>query len=177
MNLEGTHIKLRALEPEDLEYVHQLENDDDLWHLSTTVTPYSKFVIKKYLENANADIFETKQLRLVICLQKENISIGLIDLFDFDPIHQRAGLGIVIYPKKYRSQGYGREVLEVMLKYVFAYLPLQQLFASVEISNESSLKLFQSLGFEKSGIRKKWNFHDGAWHDEVFLQIFKDSIA
>lgn len=177
MTMQGTNIWLRALEPEDLEYVHQLENDEHLWSLSTTMVPYSKYVIKQYLENAKADLFEAKQLRLAICLIGEANPIGLIDLYDFDPMHKRAGLGVVIYPKENRSKGYGREVLEVLMAYAFTHLPLHQLYATVETTNKPSLKLFESVGFENTGTRKKWNFHSGVWHDEAFFQIFKKEIA
>lgn len=176
MTLKGEHIWLRALEPEDLDYVFQLENDQDLWPLSTTLTPFSRFVIKKYLEQAQADIFETKQLRLVVCLNGSQTPIGLIDLFDFDPVHCRAGIGIVMYPKEYRAQGYGKDVLKVLIDYAFTHLPLHQLYASVETSNESSLNLFKKAGFEETGIRKQWNFLQGIWHDEVFLQLIKKSV-
>lgn len=176
MTLQGEHIWLRALEPEDLEYVLQLENDEELWPLSTTLVPYSRFVIKKYLEQARADIFEAKQLRLAVCLKGTHAPIGLIDLYDFDPVHRRAGIGIVMYPKEFRAQGYGKEVLQVLIDYAFTHLPLHQLYASVETSNESSLILFKKAGFEQTGIRKQWNFHQGIWHDEVFLQLIKKSV-
>jgi diamine N-acetyltransferase len=173
MTLQGEHIWLRALEPEDLDYVLQLENDEELWSLSTTLVPYSRFVIKKYLEQARADIFEVKQLRLAACLKDSHNPIGLIDLFDFDPVHRRAGIGIVMYPKEFRAQGYAKEVLQVLIDYAFTHLPLHQLYASVETSNESSLHLFKKVGFLVTGTRKQWNFHHGIWHDEVFLQLFK----
>ncbi|MCB0381914.1 MAG: GNAT family N-acetyltransferase, partial [Psychroserpens sp.] len=67
INLKGKHIYLRALEPEDLDFIYQIENDPSVWEISNTITPYSKFLIKQYLENAHKDIFEVKQLRLVIC--------------------------------------------------------------------------------------------------------------
>jgi len=41
VTLKGEHIYLRALEPEDLEFVHAIENDENIWHLSNTQTPYS----------------------------------------------------------------------------------------------------------------------------------------
>lgn len=84
VTLHGTNLYLRALEPEDLEFIHAIENNENIWHVSNTNTPYSRFLIKQYLENAHQDIFEAKQLRLVICVQATLEAIGLIDLFDFD---------------------------------------------------------------------------------------------
>src|SRR5690606_29084336 len=95
--LQGKNIYLRALEPTDLDFLYQVENDESLWEVSNTTTPFSYFVLKEYLENSFRDIYEVKQLRLVICKTENESSIGFIDLYDFDPVHKRVGIGIVIF--------------------------------------------------------------------------------
>jgi diamine N-acetyltransferase len=104
--LRGENLFLRALEKEDLQFLYELENNTHVWEISGTVTPYSKSVLEFYLENAHRDIYEVKQLRLVIC-GYEGIALGLIDLFDFDPKHKRAGVGIVIVKEADRNKGIG----------------------------------------------------------------------
>ena len=49
ITLKGTNIYLRALEPEDLEFVYAIENNESVWEVSNTQTPYSRFLIKQYL--------------------------------------------------------------------------------------------------------------------------------
>ena len=71
LTLSGKNINLRPLEPEDLEFIYEIENNEDLWELSSTQTPYSRFLIKQYLDNAHRDIYEVKQLRLVIETKEE----------------------------------------------------------------------------------------------------------
>ena len=83
VTLQGTSVYLRALEPEDLDFVYQIENDESIWEISSTQTPYSRFLVRQYLENAHQDIYEAKQLRLVICLNDTFEAVGLIDLFEF----------------------------------------------------------------------------------------------
>ena len=106
LTLSGNKVKLRPLEPEDLDFIYTIENNEEFWELSATQTPYSRFLIRQYLENAHQDIYEAKQLRLVIEDLNQN-EIGLIDLFDFDPANKRAGIGILIASKKNRQKGYG----------------------------------------------------------------------
>ena len=65
-SLKGGHVILRALEPEDLEFLYQIENDTNIWEISGTVKPYSRKTLQRYLENAHLDIYEAKQLRLCI---------------------------------------------------------------------------------------------------------------
>ncbi len=169
MFLKGDHTYLRALEPTDLDFLYTLENDTTVWHVGNTLTPYSKFVLEQYLENAALDIYTIKQLRLVIC-NHENEAIGAIDLFDFDPLHRRAGIGIVV-SAPYRSKGHAAEALHLLLGYCQHTLQLHQVYCSVTATNHTSFKLFKQAGFEEVGIRREWlRKSDGSWDDVVEMQ-------
>ncbi|MDH7448243.1 GNAT family N-acetyltransferase [Aquimarina sp. 2201CG14-23] len=170
LTLKGEHIYLRALEPEDLDFVYVIENDESIWEMSTTQTPYSRFLIKQYLENAHQDIYEAKQLRLVICAN-DGAALGLIDLFDFNPIHNRVGVGILIAEKESRGKGYGKEALKLIINYGKTHLRLHQLYANIAEDNFASVKLFEGQGFQKIGIKKEWNLVAGKYKDELLYQL------
>ncbi|WP_417196030.1 GNAT family N-acetyltransferase [Bizionia sp.] len=169
LTLQGKHMYLRALEPEDLDLIYTIENDESIWELSSTQTPYSRYLIKQYLENAHKDIYEVKQLRLVIANENHE-SIGLIDLFDCDFKNKRAGIGILIYSKSDRQQGYGNEALKLLMSYAKTHLDLHQLFCNISEDNIMSLNLFESNGFIKIGLKKDWNYVNGSYKNEYFLQ-------
>lgn len=174
--MKGNKVQLRALEPEDLAFLFQIENDTSLWEVSHTQVPYSKFVLKKYLENAHRDIYDVKQLRLVIeTLDKK--TIGLIDLYDFDPKNKRAGVGIVISENNNRQKGYATEALRLLCEYAFNELQLHQLYAVIGTNNKASIALFENLSFIKSGTKKDWNFYNHQFHDEHFYQKINPSIV
>lgn len=170
--LVGDNIRLRALEPEDLELFYAWENDSDIWKISHTYTPFSKHVLARYLENAHQDIFIAKQLRLMI--EKDNQAIGTIELFDFDPINLRAGLGIWIVQESDRRKGYAKEALSLMIEYAFFKLQLNQLYCNISSSNQASINLFSSLDFMLIGVKKKWNKSPKAWEDELMFQLLCD---
>lgn len=170
VTLKGKYVYLRALEPEDLDFVFEIENDEDIWELSNTIVPFSKYVIKKYLENAHKDIFETKQLRLVIS-DKEDNPLGLIDIFDFDFINKRAGIGILIKEQVNRGKGYGLESLQLLVKYSFEKLYLHQLYCNISEDNKASIKLFEKVGFEQVGLKKDWNIINGEFKNEYLYQL------
>ena len=171
MTLKGENIFLRALEPEDLDFIYAIENDESIWHVSNTQTPYSKFLIRQYLENAHQDIYEAKQLRLAICLNDNNEAIGLIDLFEFDPMHKRAGVGLVISNNLNKNKGIGSEALSLVIEYSFVQSQLHQLFANIGAENEISIALFSKFGFQKIGIKKDWNKVNGKYEDEILYQL------
>ena len=171
ITLRGTNIYLRALEPEDLEFIYAIENNESVWEVSNTQTPYSRFLIRQYLENAHQDIYEAKQLRLAICLYDTFHAIGLIDLFDFDPKNNRAGVGIVISSETNRNLGIGSEALQLVINYAFNQLQLHQLYANIGIKNTTSINLFTTFGFEKIGVKKDWNFFNNQFQDELLVQL------
>lgn len=171
--LKGEHIFLRALEPEDLNYIHAIENDEHLWELSNTQTPYSRYVLKQYLDNSHRDIYEVKQLRLVIS-NYQHQAIGLIDLFDFDFKNSHAGVGILIQETQNRQQGYGREALQLLINYSFNQLNLHQLYCNITEGNQASLNLFLNQGFEIVGVKKDWLFTNNIYKNEYLLQLINN---
>lgn len=173
ITLKGEHIYLRALEPEDLEFIHTVENDESVWEMSNTVTPYSKFLIKQYLEQAHQDIFEVKQLRLVIS-NYDDVALGMIDLFDFDFKNSRAGVGILVHTSKNRAKGYGSEALKLLINYSFTHLGLHQLYCNISEENAVSIQLFTKLGFQKVGLKKDWNLVKGSYKNEYIFQLINN---
>ena len=171
--LQGNFIKLRALEPEDLEFLFQIENNEIFWEVSHTQTPFSKYVLKNYLENAHLDIFETRQLRLIIEEKSSEKKVGMIDLFDFNPQHKRAGIGILIHPD-FQEKGFASEALSLLIQYSFLHLQLHQLYANIMSDNEKSLLLFKKHSFKKVGTKKDWIFSDGKMKDEILFQLIKE---
>ena len=169
ITLKGKQIYLRALEPEDLEFIHLIENDETIWEISNTITPFSKYVITEYLANAHKDIFEVKQLRLMIS-NNNHVAIGMIDLFDFDFKNKRAGIGIMVKESEDRKKGYGNEALELLTTYCKIHLDLHQLYCNISEENEASLSLFKKKGFKVIGLKKDWNYIKGTFKNEYLLQ-------
>lgn len=168
--LKGESTKLRAIEPYDLDTIHKWENDSSIWHLSNTLAPFSKNIIKQFIDNSHLDIFQAKQLRLMI----ENINgetIGTIDLFDYDPLHKRAGIGILIAEKENRGKGYASDALGVLIKYCFSVLQLHQLFCNITDDNIESINLFTKKGFRLIGTKKDWLLFSDGTKDESMYQL------
>jgi len=154
--LVGEHIYLRALEPEDIDTIYKIENNEGLWNVGETILPLSRYVLKSYIENVSNDLYEERQLRLVVCTKENDEFIGLIDIYDFDPHHLRAGIGILIADKEMRQKGYALQALELVKKYCSVHLKIHQLYAAIEEVNEASIALFEKAQFKKIGLKKDW---------------------
>ena len=167
IKLSDKNIVLRALEPEDLAFLFQTENDTALWEVSNTQTPFSKYILTQYIANSHQDIYQAKQLRLIIEHQKK--PIGMIDLFDFESQHHRAGIGIVIR-KEFQNKGFANDALKLFLDYAFKSLQLHQVYANITMDNKASIQLFTKKGFQLIGVKKDWIYTNKGYKDEGLYQ-------
>jgi len=171
-SLKGNLVSLRALEPSDLEFLYSIENEESFWLESGVQKPYSKHVLQQYIQNSHLDIYEIKQLRFVIENKQKEV-VGLVDLFDFNPQHLRAGVGIIIQPN-FQKNGYAFEALKLMENYAFTHLSLVQIYANIVVDNSKSVSLFKKLKYQKVGVRKNWVMFKNQYIDVAFYQLLKE---
>ncbi len=164
-------VALRALEPDDVDLLYKWENDMALWVYADTIKPFSRHQLQQYIKGINLDIYQSKELKLIIETEEDKPEpVGIIDLFDFDPYHNRAGVGIMVN-KKFEGKGYASAALSLFVEYCFKTLGIFQLYCSIAENNEKSKNLFTGKGFECTGIRKKWRKIGRDYIDEGFYQL------
>lgn len=163
-------MKLRAIEPEDLDVLYQIENDRSLWHVGTTNVPYSRYTLHDYVATSADDIFADRQVRLVMENDEHEV-VGMADLVHFDPQHQRAETGIVVM-EPHRRKGYALQALQQLEDYALDTLHLHQLYAVIAANNDAALQLFQKAGYERQGVLKGWLCKGHDYQDAVLMQRF-----
>lgn len=171
LNLEGELCRLRALEPSDVELLYTWENDPAVWSVSGTLCPYSRHALEALIESQRYDIFQSRQLRLVIETLRESRPVGAVDLFEIEPLHRRAGVGILIHRTEDRHAGYASDALRILIAYARTTLDLHQLWCGIETDNPASLALFRRAGFEQTGLKRDWNRSPEGWKDEATFQL------
>lgn len=162
------NITLRAMEPEDLDLLYQIENDMQIWNVGTTNVPYSRYLLHDYIATSSGDIYTDKQVRLMIEDEKRQ-TIGIADIMNFSPQHLRAELGIVIQDK-FRKKGYGKDVVMKMMDYARQILHLHQIYVIVNASKKETINLFLKVGFKPNGVLKEWLFDGEKYNDACILQ-------
>ena len=162
-------VTLRPVEPDDIDLIYRWENNMEIWNVSNTRTPFSRYILAEYLKESAKDIYETKQLRLII-ETNDGSAVGAVDLFDFDPYHMRAGIGILIHNIENRNQGFAGDALYAIFDYALNVLGLKQLYANIAVSNQISIHLFQKAGFVVTGTKINWLKTAKGWEDEFLLQ-------
>ena len=162
-------IRLRAMEPEDLDLLYHIENDHRLWNVGNTNVPYSRYLLHEYIAQATGDIYADRQVRLVI-ENEEGLTIGLADLMNFDAKNCRAEVGLVIITQ-HRCQGYGQLAVAEILHYALHVLHLHQLYAVIDAGNDGALRLFGKMGFSGTSTLPEWLYDGKKYHDAVLMQI------
>jgi diamine N-acetyltransferase len=173
--LYGEIIRLRAIEPGDIDFIYTIENDPDLWRVGNTLVPYSRHQLEQYILSSQHDLYSEKQIRLMIDLllpENEKRTIGIIDVYDFEPHHGRAGVGIFVLPEEQRK-GYATEALRMLIRYCFEVLNLHMLHCNITVDNTPSIRLFEKAGFLQCGLIKEWRSLDNGWMDELMFQLIR----
>lgn len=171
-----TNILLRKIEPKDLPYLYQWENDAASWADGANHNPLSQQDLRDYIASTTGDIYRDGQLRLIIeslspkdglstlseaVFERSGLTIGCIDLFDLDPRNRRAALGMYIAPE-YRGKGVGHEALRQLEAYAFDFLHLRCLYAVIATANEPCSALYRAAGYLPSSVLPAWTLESDA---------------
>ena len=162
-------VHLRAIEPEDLDLLYRIENDQTLWHLGTTNVPYSRYTLHDYVATSSDDIYVDRQVRMIVENEASEI-VGIADVVSFDPANRRAEVGLIVM-EAFRQQGYGSSVLSEIARYALDVLHLHQLYAFIDRRNEASLCLFRKMGYQESSVITDWLYDGREYHDAVLMQL------
>lgn len=152
-------IKLRKIEPSDLPFLYQWENDASVWADGNNHNPLSQQDLRDYIASTTGDIYRDGQLRLMV--EELSETLGCIDLFDFDPRNGRAALGMYIAPEA-RGKGVGKQALEVLEQYAFGHLHLRVLYAVIATSNIACSGLYEKAGYKAFGPLPNWTLESDA---------------
>lgn len=152
-------IKLRKIEPADLPFLYVWENDASVWADGANHNPLSQQDLRDYINSTTGDIYQDGQLRLII--EDEGVTLGCIDLFDFDPRNRRAAIGMYIAPEA-RGKGVGKQSVRLLEEYAFGFLKLRVLYAIIATNNTACSALYRQAGYTPSSILKDWTCESDA---------------
>ena len=161
-------ISLRAVEPEDVDMMYELENDPHIWAMGSTNVPYSRHALLRFARECQNDIYADKQVRLVVVC--DGVPAGCMDLFNLDARNLHAEVAFAILPR-FRRRGIATKALRLLTLYAQTHLGLQTLTATTAASNIMAQSLLQRAGFTVSGTLRRWLRIDSTMEDAIIYQI------
>ncbi len=169
--LEGKLVRLRALEPKDIERAYTWINDREVTRYLTARYPLSHADEQRWLDEAPTNGF-ANGVRLAI-ETKDGVHIGNLDLNQTRPEDRKAGLGIMIGEKAYWSNGYGTDAIVTLLRFAFHEMNLNRVWLQVFEFNERAIACYQKCGFKEEGRLRQDYYHDGRYWDSVAMGILR----
>ena len=164
--LQNGPIRLRMLEPDDVDCVLQWENNPEHWSVTGNVTPFSRAALDA-LCLGHQDIYSAGQLRWII--ENDGHRVGAVDLYDFQARDLRAGIGILVAPDS-RGQGIAGRALAIAIRHATLALMMRSVHSEIHANHTDSLALFESVGFSRVGRYTDWTKTPEGWKDVVLLQ-------
>ena len=167
-------IKLRKIEPTDLPFLYQWENDASAWADGSNHNPLSQQDLRDYIESTTGDIYKDGQLRLIV--EDEGRTLGCVDLFDFDVRSRKAAIGMYISPLV-RGKGLGKQVLAMLEEYAFGFLGLHTMYAIIRETNAACRGLYDSAGYRNAGVLQDWVRIDNEYVNAIIYQKVYEKTA
>lgn len=101
--------------------------------------------------------------------------IGYVQIFNIDPVHRSAMIGLRIGEPADRGHGYGSEALRLSVAYCWNHLNLSRLGLTVFKTNERAIRIYSAQGFQTEGVLRRVVFIAGHWIDVVMMGLLHPS--
>ena len=162
------NVTLRRPKLLDLDQLILWENNLDNSLYSDNPIFYTKEQIEQFL-TSDQDIFLNRQIRFMI--DSNGFPIGCVDLFEYDMVNSRAGVGIFI-DEKFRNMGFGTKALSLLKSICMKDYFILNLHVNILYTNKASIQLFERAGFTKNGVKENWIRTENSMLDVWFFQCF-----
>lgn len=167
-------LKLRELNRKDITEVNAWRSDRDLInYLGAPFRYINSEVDEKWFESYLSARSNT--IRCAIYDDSEpEITLGMVALTDIDWVYRIGTLHIMIGNSNNRNRGIGTFAVTEMLKHGFDDMNLHRIELEVLVSNSRAIHLYEKIGFEKEGIKKKAAFKNGLYVDVAFMALLSE---
>lgn len=169
----GDRVRLRHVERRDLAQFVEWLNDPEVSQGLAMFTPLSMAEEEDWFENMLKRPNEERPLCIEAGQEEDWILIGNSSFFSIDWRNRSAEMGIFIGDKSYWNQGFGSEVISMLLRYGFATLNLHRIFLRVFEDNPRAIRAYEKAGFVHEGRQRQAEYHDGHFHDVLLMSVLR----
>jgi diamine N-acetyltransferase len=170
----GKRVRLRGAERSDLEKFVEWINDPDVTAGVALFLPMSSVDEEKWFENAMLRPQEEKPLVIDMKDGENWRLIGSSSFFDFDWVARSAEVGIMIGDKSVWNQGYGTEVMTLLLRHGFGTLNLNRVHLRVYAENKRAIRTYEKAGFVHEGCLRQAVYKNGKYSDVLFMSVLSE---
>lgn len=159
--LEGRNLNLRKAEKDDVSLVAQRWSDSQYRGEYQDVWTFSKAKLEKVM------LEDT----IFFMIEKDGVNIGHIGGWNIGRIC--VAIGFALIPSE-RGKGYGTEVIQMMVDYLFLEKDIVRIEASTDTRNTASHKALEKAGFTNEGTMRNSHSVRGEYRDKYLYSILRE---
>lgn len=169
--IEGRSVRLRALEPSDMENMWRWQNDWATQRLGDGEPELAlshAAVERTFGDSAGFTSYVIETL--------DGRAIGSCGYFGYSGRNRSCSVGIWIGEADARGKGYGTEAMRLMLRYLFHQMGLHRVALQVMADNAPAIASYIKCGFREEGRDREAAFKDGAWIDSLRMGVLENEV-
>jgi RimJ/RimL family protein N-acetyltransferase len=169
--LAGERVMLRAVEREDLPFLHALRNDMETQALTSELPPVptSLAAIEAEFER---EVMAGSEAPIRFLVEADGDRVGRAVVYAIDRYSRNCRIGVTLARER-RGGGLGTDVVRSLLDYAFRVLDMHKVGLESLASNESALATWRSCGFVEEGRLREHAWFDGRYDDIVHMAVLR----
>lgn len=168
LSLRGRVVTIGPVIPEDTGALFLWLNDVESASLDLPYRPTDWMTYNSWLAD-----FAKNPSQVIFAIRRivEPRIIGFLGFTKIHPVYRSADIGMRIGYEADRGKGYGKDALNLALKYAWNHLNLNRVQLSVFESNRRAIRAYSAAGFQREGKLRRAAFIDGEWMDVILMGI------
>jgi RimJ/RimL family protein N-acetyltransferase len=165
-------IRLRADERSDLPLFVEWLNDPEVREGISSYLPFSQAIEEQWYEHMLKLPREEHPFGIDIRTGDGGWRlIGNCSMFEFNWRCRSAEVGIFIGDKSCWNQGYGTDVMRLILKHGFETLNLNRIYLHVFANNPRAIRCYEKVGFIHEGRLRQAEFKNNQYVDMLVMSV------
>jgi len=169
----GERVRLRHMERVDLPKFVEWLNDPLVIQGISMYLPISMDEEDSWYEDVLKRPHEERPLCIDAKYEDGWQLIGNSGFFGIDWRNRSAEFGIFIGDTAYWDQGYGTEVVRLILKHGFFTLNLHRIFLRVFADNPRAIRVYEKVGFVHEGRQRQAAYWNGKYQDVLLMSVLR----
>ena len=169
----GERIRLRGAEKDDLPLFFEWVNDTEVIAGLTINLPMAMWEEEEWFANLTKRSTAERPLAVEIRDGDGWRLIGNSGFHDLNTFARSAEVGIMLGDKSIWNQGYGTEVMRLLLKHGFESLNLYRIQLHVYEGNIWAIRAYEKVGFIHEGRKRKAHYKNGIYEDIFIMSVLR----
>ena len=174
--IEGTLVRLRAMEESDVDRYFNWINDREVTRHLQMRYQVPRLAEETWIRDRHSGPMAFGGDMNFAIQTKDGCHIGSVGFHYVNPENRKATLGIMIGDKEFWSKGYGTDAMLTLLRFGFDEMNLRRIDLSVDADNARAIACYRKCGFVEEGRLREHRYSRGAYRDQLWMGILREEF-